>query len=120
MTDIGAYHRKLGRVLDRMGAVYTLGDIMERLDDGRMQSFSHGNSMLVTQVNVYPRARALDFLLAVGDLKDWPAIHDDAVAFADAHDISLIRAYGRRGWMPFIRDHGWRSLTTNQVYVKEL
>ena len=115
-----AYERKLARVLDRMGALYTLGDILERLNDGRMQSFSRGNSMLVTQVNVYPRCLTLDFLAAVGDLKDWRAIHDEAIAFAERHDISLIRAYGRRGWMPFIRDHGWRSLTTNQVYVKEL
>ena len=114
------YQQKLDRVLDRMGAVYTFGDILERLGDGRMQSFAHGNSMLITQINVYPRAKALDFLAAVGDLADWPAIHDQALSFADKHDISLIRAYGRRGWMPHIRDHGWRALTTNQVYVKEL
>jgi len=114
------YEQKLARVLDRMGAVYNLGDILERLEDGRMQSFAHGNSMLVTQINCYPRAKALDFLLAVGDLADWRTLHDDAVRFAEKHDVSLIRAYGRRGWMPFIRDHGWRTLTTNQVYVKEL
>jgi hypothetical protein len=114
------YEQKLARVLDRMGAVYTLGDILERLDDGRMQSFSRGNSMLVTQINCYPRAKALDWIAAVGDLEDCKVIHDEAVAFANKHDISLIRAYGRRGWMPFARDRGWRTLTTNQVYVKEL
>ena len=120
MTDADIYHRKLARVLDRMGAVYTLGDILDRLADGRMQSFAHGNSMLVTQISPFPRAKALDFVAAVGDIEDWRPIHDDAVRFADSQDISLIRAYGRRGWMPFIRDHGWRTLTTNQVYVKEL
>ena len=114
------YEQKLARVLDRMGSVYTLGDILERLADGRMQSFARGNSMLVTQINVYPRAKALDFLAAVGDLEDWRPIHDEAMSFAERHDISLIRAYGRRGWMPHIRDHGWRPLTTNVVYVKEL
>jgi hypothetical protein len=120
MTDAATYHRKLDRVLDRMGGVYTLRDILERLEDGRMQSFARGNSLLVTQVSCYPRARALDWIAAVGDLSDWRPIHDEAIAFADKHDISLIRAYGRRGWAPFIRDHGWRTLTTNQVYVKEL
>jgi hypothetical protein len=120
MTDAAAYRRKLDRVLDRMGSVYTWGDIKERLDDGRMQSFAHGNSFLVTQIACFPRAKALDFLAAVGDIEDWRPIHDQAVSFAERHDISLIRAYGRRGWMPHIRDHGWRALTTNQVYVKEL
>lgn len=114
------YEQKLARVLDRMGSVYTFPDIMERLNDGRMQAFAHGNSMLITQISCFPRARALDWIAAVGDMEDWKPLHDEAVRFAEANDISLIRAYGRRGWMPFIRDHGWRSLTTSQVYVKEL
>ena len=120
MTDARAYHKKLDRVLDRMGGVYHLSDILERLGDGRMQSFAFRNSMLITQIAVYPRGKALDWIAAVGDLDDWRAIHDEAVAFAERHDISLIRAHGRRGWAPFIRDHGWRTLTTSQLYVKEL
>lgn len=114
------YYRKLARVLDCMGSIYTFGDILERLKDGRMQSFARGNSMLVTQINCFPRAKALDFVLAVGDLDDCLKIHDDAVRFADEQNISVIRAYGRRGWMPFVRDHGWRLKTVNQVYMKEL
>jgi hypothetical protein len=114
------YEQKLARVLDRMGSVYNLADILERLDDGRMQSFAHRNSMLVTQVNCYPRAKALDFLAAVGDLEDAETLHAEALRFAESQDISLIRAYGRRGWMPFIRDHGWRPVAKNFVYVKEL
>jgi hypothetical protein len=114
------YEEKLDRVLDRMGGVYHWRDIKERLEDGRMQSFAHGNSMLITQINVYPRARALDWLAAVGDMEDWRPIHDAAIDFAGRHDVSLIRAHGRRGWAPFIRDHGWRTLTVNQVYQKGL
>ena len=114
------YEQKFARVLERMGSVYTLEDILEQLADGRMQSFAHGNSMLLTDISTYPRGKALNFVAAVGDLDDWRPIHDAAVSFAGKHDISVIRAYGRRGWMPFIRDHGWRSLTTNHVYVKDL
>ena len=114
------YHRKLARVLDRMGSIYSWRDIEDRLADGRMRSFAHGNSMLVTQINAFPRAKTLDFIAAVGDVEDWEPIHSGALAFADRHDISLIRAYGRLGWWPRIRDHGWRRLTVNQVYVKEL
>jgi len=114
------YQHKLDRVLDRMGGVYHWRDIEDRLKDGRMQSFAVRNSMLITEVTAFPRAMAMDWVAAVGDLEDWRAIHDKAIAFADEHNVSLIRAYGRRGWAPFIRDHGWRRLTVNQVYVKEM
>jgi hypothetical protein len=114
------YEAKLERVLDRMGGIYHWRDIKERLDDGRMQSFAHNNSMLITQINVYPRGRVFDWLAAVGDMQDWEPIHEAAVRFAERCDISLIRAYGRRGWAPFIGDHGWKTLTVNQLYQKEL
>ena len=114
------YRQRLSRVLDRMGAVYTFDDILERLGDGRMQSFAHGNSMLVTQINCFPRAKVLDVLAAVGDLDDCRVLHDEALSFAREHDVSLIRAYGRRGWMPDARARGWRPITTNVVYQKEL
>jgi hypothetical protein len=114
------YHRRLARVLDRMGGLYTLNDILERIADGRMQSFAEGNSWLITEINLYPRARALDCLALVGDLRDGEALHDQALAFANRIDASLIRAYGRRGWIPQAKAHGWRLHTVNQVYHKDM
>jgi hypothetical protein len=119
MSD-AVYHRKLARVLDRMGGVYLPQDILARIADGRMQSFAHRNSWLITEVNQFPRALAMDWIAAVGDLDDWRILHHDAIRFADRNNVSLIRAYGRRGWFPLIRDHGWRRLTVNQVYLREL
>jgi hypothetical protein len=115
-----AYHRKLDRVLERMGGLYAWRDIRERLDDGRMQSFAVNNSFAVTEIGVFPRTRVLDFILAVGDLADCRLIHDEVMRFADRLDIPVIRAHGRRGWINDARARGWRELTVNQVYVKEL
>lgn len=116
---MSAYAAKLDRVLSRMGGIYHTRDILERIADGRMQSFVHGNSWLITEINAFPRARTLDWIAAVGDLPDWEALHDDALRFADKLNIPLIRAYGRRGWFPLIEGRGWRTLTVNQVYIKE-
>lgn len=120
MIENATYWRKLDRVLGRMGGVYSWRDVHDKLDSGDMQAFAEGNSMLVTQINCYPRAKALDFVLAVGDMKDWRALHDRAVAFADEHNIAVLRAHGRRGWLPHIRDIGWRPVSTSYLYVKEL
>jgi hypothetical protein len=114
------YEQKLDRLLDRMGGLYTLGDILERLGDGRMQSFARGNSFAVTEVGAFPRRKVLDILVAVGDLGDCVRLHDDIVRFADRQNVSLVRAYGRRGWMPWMADRGWRCLTKNFVYQKDM
>ena len=44
------YHRKLARVLDRMGGLYTLNDILTMIAKGQMQSFVEGESWAVTQI----------------------------------------------------------------------
>ena len=58
------YHRHLARALERMGAVYTVSDILAAIAEGRMQSFTDGDSWAITQVVDYPRARMLDVLVA--------------------------------------------------------
>lgn len=114
------YHRKLDRALDRMGALYSLRDIRRLLDEGALQSFAHNNSWLVCQLNQFPQAKALDFVIAVGDLSDWRPLHDAALRFADEQNVSVVRAFGRRGWIAQTREAGWRLKTVNQVYIKEL
>ena len=119
MND-AVYHRKLERVLDRMGSLYTLNDILERISDGRMQSFVQGNSWLITEINLYPRARTLDCVAVVGDLEEARALHGKAMRFASDVDAQIVRAFGRRGWLPDALKHGWRPLTTNTLYVKDM
>jgi hypothetical protein len=114
------YQHKLERVLDRMGGLYKLPDLLERIGDGRMQSFVHGQSWAITEINVFPHARALDIVAAIGDLDDCRVLHDQVVGFADRLNIPLIRAFGRRGWIPDAEARGWRRLTVNQVYLREM
>ena len=51
------YHRKLQRALDIQGGLFALPDILERISDGRMQSWVHNNSWAITQISIYPRRR---------------------------------------------------------------
>ena len=69
------YHRKLERVLDRIGGLYTLNDILTAIAEGKMQTFVEDNSWAITQVQDFPRARQLQLVAAVGDLKDVDAPH---------------------------------------------
>jgi hypothetical protein len=114
------YEQKLTRVLDRMGGLYTLDDILERLGDGRMQSFAVNNSLAVTEIGVFPRARKLHVVVMVGDIADGEALHDKVLEFARKVEVPLISADGRRGWLPQAEAHGWRVKARSYLYQREL
>jgi hypothetical protein len=120
--DAAAYHRKLARLLDRMGNVYLLDDILTAIGEGRMQSFVEGNSWAITKIADFPRARQLELIAYVGDLADVDALHAKILAYADEVNAGLISTYGRLGWLRegSYRRLGWRLKSTNHLYVKEL
>jgi len=114
------YHKKLGRSLDRMGGLYTVSDVLAGIAEGRMQSFVESDSWAVTKVIDFPRARMLEILMALGDLGDCRILHDRILQYARDNDVDLIAAYGRRGWIPDARTHGWKIKTTSYLYHRDL
>lgn len=114
------YHKKLQRALDYQGGLFALADILERIADGRMQSWVHNNSWAVTQVSVYPRRRLLEIVAAVGDLGDCRILHGKILVFANELKVDLVAAYGRRGWARDAERHGWKTKTVSYLYHKNL
>jgi hypothetical protein len=114
------YHAKLAKALERAGALYALPDILERIADGRMQSFTANNSWLVTQIGVYPRARVLEIIALVGDLADIDNLHEQLLAFARKIECEAIVAQGRYGWTQLAKKHGWKTVSHNMVFRKEV
>lgn len=114
------YHRHLARVLDAMGGVFSVNDILGAIAEGKMQSFMEGDSWAVTQIADFPRAKLLEILVALGDLEQCRKLHDQVLQYANDHDIGLVQAYGRRGWMPDAKSHGWKVRTTSYLYQREL
>lgn len=114
------YHAKLARVLDAMGGLYLLDDILTRIHDGRMQSHVVGNSWAVTEIGDFPRARKLNILAVVGDLPDIEMLEAKVLSYADDVNAGLISAYGRRGWLPHAKALGWRLKTKSYLYHKDL
>lgn len=114
------YHEKLARVLDAMGGLYLLDDILDRINDGRMQSHVVANSWAITQVEDYPRARKLHVVALIGDRADFEALHDKVMSYADGVNAGLVSAYGRKGWMPWAQSHGWRLKAKGWLYHKDM
>ena len=116
------YEQKLARVLDRMGGVYLVDDILTAINDGKMQSFVVNNSWAITQVQDLPRARQLQLVAMVGDLDDLDPLHDKILNYADEVNAGLLSTHGRMGWLRegSYRRLGWRLKTRSQLYQKEL
>lgn len=98
---------KLAKALSYQGGLYTLKDIMERLEDGRMQSFAEGDTWVITQIVDYPQKTALNIFLVVGNLDEAIKAEERIVAFAKEINADLITAFGRPGWKKMM--HGsWK------------
>jgi hypothetical protein len=112
--------QRVGRLLEHMGGIYTIEDLLARIADGRMQSFVAGNSWAVTQVAIFPRAKVLEIVALAGERDGFEELHERVLAYAQENDIGLISAYGRRGWIKEANRHGWKVKATNYLYHREL
>lgn len=115
------FHRRnsqLARALNDMGNTHDVQAIAAAIADGTMQSFTKGESWIVTQISYFPRRKVCDVFLAVGDLDELRAMHDDVIAFAKNEGCDLIRAIGREGFTPSADREDWHKGAS--VYWKEL
>ena len=118
---IHPYHRKLARVLYRDGRLlHAAGRPRRAIAAGKMQSFVEGDSWAITQIAVFPRAKVLEILVALGDLDELRILHDRVLAFAEEIGASVVQAYGRRGWMADAARRGWKVKARSFVYQKEM
>jgi hypothetical protein len=109
---------QLQEALDGMGGTHTLDDIVDLIRDGHMQSFCEGETWAITQIIEFPQKRILEIFLVVGDMPEAEALHDQVIAFAKAHQCSLVRCFGRHGWAKWAVPRGWTN--GQRLYMKEI
>lgn len=114
------YVKKLERVLDRMGSLYTTQDILSEVRAGRMQMFAERDSIAVTKIVNFPRAKVVEIMAVVGNLDDLRQLHDRILIFAAEIGASVIQAYGRKGWLEDAYRRGWRVKARSFLYQREL
>lgn len=101
--------RRLLRALDVAGKTHAPDDVAAAVEAGRMQAWNRGDSLVVTEVLEYPRARALNVFLAVGNLDEVLDLIPDMAAFGREQGCTMMRMQGRRGWARVLPALGWRE-----------
>ena len=114
------YRAKLDRLLDRMGGLYLASDLIEAVHVGEMQCLAENDSVAITRIAQYPRAKALEIIGAVGALEDLRRLHDKVLDFADEVNAGVVLAFGRKGWIPDAEARGWRIKAKSYLYAKDM
>lgn len=105
--DSAELQRRLLRALDVAGKTHAPEDVARAVSEGRMQAWTNGDSLVVTEVQQFPRGNMLNVFLAVGNLEEVMAIQPELEAFGRAHGCSTMRMEGRKGWARVLPHHGW-------------
>jgi hypothetical protein len=100
--------------------LYDLADLLERIADGRMQAHVSRETIAVTEISVYPKRRVLTIIVLAGDLEDGENLHAQVFAFARKMECDAVVAQGRVGWARLAKSHGWKTVSTNMVFRKEV
>jgi hypothetical protein len=108
-----------------MGGLYEFDDILTEISRGNMQSFSNGESWVVTQVHKAPRKTAIEIFFAVGNMNEVLELEDEIIEFGRKLGATVLLASGRKGWLrrKMQTDVRWRSCkwrTHSAVFMRDI
>lgn len=101
-------------MLEDHGGFYTFEDILRAIEDGHMQSFTDGESWIVTQVDIFPRKTVLSVAFVVGTIDALRNLEPEILAYKEKIGADMIIATGRLGWLKVPNDN-WKATSVNFV-----
>lgn len=100
----------MGKALRLAGDTHTVSDVVEALQEGKMQAFWSDSAAVITQIVTHPRKKELNVFLAFGDLEEVMAMQPQVADFGRQHGCSFMVMSGRLGWKKVLPEHGWSQV----------
>ncbi len=99
---------------------YTLDDVRDAVESGKMQLWPGQRSAIVTQILERPQGRELFFFLAAGDMDEVRRLYDIVIAWGKSKGCKHTTFVGRKGWeRSFLtKEEGWKTKLV--VYEREI
>jgi hypothetical protein len=91
--------RRFEKALAQAGNTHSISDVMQRIEQNRACCWTNGDSVVVTEVLMFPRLRAVNYWLVSGKLQECAALQPDIDAWAVSEGCSVATATGRMGWL---------------------
>jgi hypothetical protein len=99
---------RMEKALHYGGDTHAIGDIAALIKEGRAQWWQHGDGMIVTEIDRFPRFSAVRYWLIFGELKECLSLEDQINEWAIGEGCTMAVATGRRGWGRVAASTGWR------------
>ncbi len=113
--------RRFEKALAQAGGTHTIADVMQRIDENRACCWTNGDSVVVTEILVFPRLRAVNYWIVAGKLQECAVLQPDIDAWAVSEGCSVATATGRMGWLRLSETPlgaGWKAAGVK--FCKEL
>jgi len=107
--DPDELQKRLARALKVGGDTHTPADVARAVQEGRMQAWLNGDTVVVTEIVQYPRGSSINIFLAVGNLDEVMALQPQIEAFGKAHGCDRMHMIGRPGWKAVLPKFGWEQ-----------
>jgi hypothetical protein len=107
--DLERLRHHVEAALEYSGGTHGIEDIAEGLKTGRFQLWPAKNSVIVTEIIVYPRLKNLHFFLAGGDLDELRLMQPLVESWGKSMGCTRVSLAGRKGWeKTFLKDRGYK------------
>jgi hypothetical protein len=94
--------------LEYSGGTHKLEDIAEGIRRGQFQLWPGKNSVVVTEIIVYPQLKDLHYFLAGGDLDELRLMRPIIESWGKEIGCSRVSLAGRKGWeRTFLKGEGY-------------
>ena len=111
MSDDEEFERlrhHVAAALEYSGGSHAVEDIADGIRRGVFQLWPGADSVIVTEIIVYPQLKDLHFFLAGGDLDELRLMQPLIESWGKDMGCSRVSLAGRRGWeRTFLRDRGY-------------
>jgi hypothetical protein len=104
--------------LEYSGGTHQFEDVLEMVEKNQLQVWPATQSIVLTEIIVYPRLKNLHYFLAGGDLDELSRMRPMIESWGKSLGCTRVSLAGRRGWAKtFLKDEGyspqWTVLQSN-------
>ena len=105
--------------LEYSGGTHQFEDVLEMVEKNQLQVWPAIQSIVLTEIIVYPRLKNLHYFLAGGDLDELSRMRPMIESWGKSLGCTRVSLAGRRGWAKtFLKDEGYSPQWT--VLAKKL